>query len=133
MNSQFESPNLAHRRQKRQLSQDALVAAANSKGHILRNLAVESVWGLLEHCPLLELKPGSCLVEKHTQHGALFIVFEGKLKAYLTEEREREIAQFCAGHTVGELSVIDGSLTSAYVVADSSCSVLQINEDTFWR
>ena len=133
VNSQIEPLQQGQETTIQRLTLESLVEASNSRSHILRNLTVESVWGLLEHCPLLQLEPGTSLLEKHKQGGAMYIVLEGKLKAYLREQREQEIAVFTAGHTVGELSVIDGSLASAHVVADSKCAVLKINEETFWR
>ena len=36
------------------------------------------------------------------------------------------------GEVIGELSLIDGQPTSAYVVADDECRVLALNEKTLW-
>ncbi len=37
-----------------------------------------------------------------------------------------------AGEVVGELSMIDGQMTSAYVVAHEDCRVLKLDEKTMW-
>jgi diguanylate cyclase (GGDEF)-like protein len=87
----------------------------------------------LQHCPLRELSPNYCLLEKNQQSQALYIVLSGKLKAYLSEEQDQEIAQFETGQTVGELSVIDGASASARVLAAETSSVLEIDEATYWR
>jgi diguanylate cyclase (GGDEF)-like protein len=116
-----------------ELTKALLMKSAKSSRHILNGVSIESVWGILEHCPLRELSPSYCLLEKHQQSQALYIVLTGKLKAYLTEEQDQEIAQFETGQTVGELAVIDGATASARVVAAETSTVLEIDEATYWR
>lgn len=115
------------------LDKERLLQASNSNNHILGGVDIEANWDLLENSPARELMPNYCLLEKHQRDRVMYIVLEGKLKAYLAAEQEQEIAQFETGQTVGELSVIDGASTSALVVAVETSVVLEINEDTYWR
>lgn len=111
-----------------------LIAPDNGgKLHVFRNVALESIWGLLEHCQLRSLVLNEPLMEKNQDNRHLYVVLLGELKVYLDAEYIHGVATLSAGQTVGELSVIDGSITSAYVKALESSIVLRIDEQTFWR
>ncbi len=115
------------------ISKEILLESVNSSGHILHGVDIEPVWELLQHCPFRELSPNHCLLEKSQVSKVMFVVLTGKLKAFLREGKEGEIAQFETGHTVGELSVIDGAPASAFVIAEETSAVLEIDTDTYWR
>jgi len=106
---------------------------SSGKLHVFRNVALESIWGLLEHCQLRSLQFDEPLMEKNQDNTHLYVVLQGELKVYLDAEFSQGVASLCAGQTVGELSVIDGSITSAYVKALEPSIVLRIDEETFWR
>ncbi len=111
-----------------------LIEPDNScKLHIFRDVALESVWGLLEHCPLKSLATGEPLMAKNQDNTHLYVVLQGELKVFLDSEFTQAVATLTSGQTVGELSVIDGSITSAYVKALEPSIVLRVDEDTFWR
>lgn len=114
------------------LSKETLALASDSNSHILSGVDMDTNWELLQNSPCRELKPNYCLLEKHQRDRVMYIVLDGKLKAYLAVEQEQEIAQFETGQTVGELSVIDGAATSALVVAVETSIVLEIDEHTYW-
>lgn len=103
------------------------------KLHIFRDVALESVWGLLEHCPLKSLATGEPLMAKNQDNTHLYIVLRGELKVFLDSDFMQAVATLTSGQTVGELSVIDGSITSAYVKALEPSILLRVDEDTFWR
>ena len=61
----------------------------------------------------------------------LYLILSGRLRVHL-ELSVDPLTILGPGEVVGELSLIDGQPTSAYVVADDECRVLALNEKTLW-
>lgn len=100
---------------------------------ILRGVAPEAVWGLLEHCPTRALTTGETLINQGELNGHLYLLLEGKLSVHLESLTNPAVALLHAGGSVGELSVIDNTAASAYVAAAEPCRLLVIDDPTFWR
>ena len=90
-----------------------------------------SVRGLLEECPLRELKPEEILIQAGERNESLFLLLSGRLRIHLKLDDD-PITILNAGDVVGELSLIDKQLTAAHVVADESCRLLVLDEETMW-
>ena len=103
------------------------------KLHALRRVAVESVWGLLEPCPVRNLAKGEALLAADQPNETLYMVLSGRLSVHLVSAQSEAVAHLEAGQTVGEMSVIDGSPASAHVVAAEPSRLLAVDEATFWR
>lgn len=104
-----------------------------SRLHIFRRIALESVWGLLEPCPVQELEPGETLLQTGQANGTLYLVLSGRLSVHLGNADSVPVAHLESGQTVGELSVIDDSPVSAHVRAVEATRLLSVDEHTFWR
>ncbi|MCP4604546.1 MAG: diguanylate cyclase [Proteobacteria bacterium] len=103
------------------------------KLHILRRVALESILGPLERCPIQLLETGEVLLVAGQTNQNLFMVLDGELSVHLEKPDSDPVAKLVSGQTVGEISVIDDSPASAHVVAASDSRLLVVNEDTFWR
>ena len=79
------------------------------------------------------LAPHELLLEQGTRHAKMFLVLEGELGVHLDSPEADPVAHIGAGETVGELSVLDGSEASAYVVAATEARLIEIGEEDFWR
>ncbi|MCA9604323.1 MAG: GGDEF domain-containing protein [Myxococcales bacterium] len=79
------------------------------------------------------LAPHELLIEQGTRHAKMFLVLEGELGVHLDSPEADPVAHIGAGETVGELSVLDGSEASAYVVAATEARLIEIGEEDFWR
>jgi len=101
------------------------------RGILFRDVELESVLGLLQDCPVHDLKDGDTLIHLGQTNNFMYLLLSGRLRIHLKLSAD-PIAKLAAGEIVGELSLIDGQLTSAYVVADESCRLLAINEKTLW-
>lgn len=101
--------------------------------HVLRRVAPEAVIDVLGNCPVIHLKSGEILLREGQSNQNLFLILSGQLAVYLEFPGSDPIATLDSGETVGELSVIDDSPTSAYVVATDESRVLEVNETAFWR
>jgi diguanylate cyclase (GGDEF)-like protein len=78
------------------------------------------------------LVTGELLIEQGRQRNVMFLLLRGQLSVHLDSVDGEPIALIGPGETVGELSLLDGSVSSAFVVSDTSCRVLEVREEDFW-
>jgi diguanylate cyclase (GGDEF)-like protein len=62
----------------------------------------------------------------------MYFVLAGELGVHLDGIDTEPVATIGVGETVGELSVLDGTEASAWVVARGECELLEVKEDDFW-
>ncbi|MDA2923388.1 cyclic nucleotide-binding domain-containing protein, partial [Acidobacteria bacterium AH-259-L09] len=98
---------------------------------LLRGVELEAVIGLLKDCPVRELKRGEVLIQAGQPNQFLYLLLSGRLRIHLKLTLD-PIIVLEPGEVVGELSLIDGQLTSAYVVAHEDCRLLTLHEKTMW-
>jgi diguanylate cyclase (GGDEF)-like protein len=79
------------------------------------------------------LEEGEVLIEQGARRETMYILLEGELGVHLDDLDHDPVAVLGAGESVGELSILDGSSASAFVVARSDCKLLAISEDDFWH
>jgi len=101
------------------------------RSHLFEGVQFGSVIGLLEDCPIRELKQEDVLLNRGEGNHLLYLILSGRLRVHL-ELSVDPLTVLGPGEVVGELSLIDGQPTSAYVVADDDCRVLALNEKTLW-
>ena len=102
-----------------------------TKLFLLKGAEVESVRGLLEDCLVQELKADEVLIHAEQPNQFLYLLLSGHLRVHLDLTLD-PIVVLEPGEVVGELSLIDGELTSAHVVAGSDCRILVLDEETMW-
>jgi len=88
---------------------------------------------LLAEAAYARLEPGAVLIRQGTRRGRMYLVLEGELGVHLDSPEADPVATIGAGETVGELSLLDGSEASAFVVAKTPARLLEIGEDEFWE
>jgi len=98
---------------------------------LLRGVELESIQGILETCSVKCLKKGDVLIHAGQPNHFLYTLLSGRLRIHLELELN-PIVVLEPGEIVGELSLIDGQLTSAHVVADQDCRLLVFGEKTLW-
>jgi diguanylate cyclase (GGDEF)-like protein len=98
---------------------------------LLKGVDLESIRGLLEDCPVQQLKRGEVLIHAEKPNQFLYLLVSGRLRIHLKLDLD-SIAILESGEVVGELSLIDRQLTSAYVVAEDDCRLLVLDEETLW-
>jgi len=87
---------------------------------------------LLGDCPIRTLAKDEILVAAGRPNQSLYLLLSGRLSVRLESADTAPITEIKAGESVGELSVIDGQPTSAYVVAETDSTVLAIDEQLLW-
>lgn len=100
---------------------------------VMHRVGPHSVWGLLEHCPLVMLQPLETLLRVDQANQTMFLILGGQLGIYLESSDEELVAVLSQGETVGELSVINDRTASATVIALTEARLLAVDEGTFWR
>ena len=100
--------------------------------HIFQNVSLESIKGLLEACSVKMLAPQEILIAPKESNKTVFFILSGRLRIHLDSLENESITILDPGESVGEMSVIDNQLTSAYVVANEDCKLLAMNEDILW-
>jgi len=109
------------------------VADELSKLSILRGVGIEITSDLFDRCPVRMLKSGETLLEAGRQNRKIFLILSGRLSVHLDSKESKPVALLQAGQTVGEMSVLDGSPASAFVVATESTRLIELDAETFWR
>lgn len=79
------------------------------------------------------LETGEVLIRPNATNGTLYIIIEGNLRIELKEQGRPVITHIGVGECVGELSVLDGQPTVAYVVADRPTRLMAIDRESLWR
>jgi diguanylate cyclase (GGDEF)-like protein len=99
---------------------------------LFRYVTPESLEGIIDSCSFLSLEAGKALLTPGRHNTFLYILLSGKLSVHLDEAYSDPVAFFSPGDVAGELSVIDGQPTSAYVIADEPSRVLAMEQDIVW-
>ena len=100
---------------------------------LFRGELPETVEWLLDIAEERILKTGEVLIRPNAPNDTLYIVIEGALRVELKERERPVITHIGAGECVGELSVLDGQATVAYVVADRPTRLMAIDRKSLWR
>lgn len=86
---------------------------------------------LVPRATLIDLGAGECLMRKGEPNVRVCIVISGALRVEL-DGGGPPLARIGRGETVGELSLLAGSLTTATVAAEEPTRLLALDEKTFW-
>jgi diguanylate cyclase (GGDEF)-like protein len=104
-----------------------------SRLHVLRRVGLESVWALLDACPVREVQAGEHVLRQGQVNQTMYLILSGELSVHLDGLETAPVASLSMGETVGEISVIDDSPATASVVAAQPSRLLAVDEETFWR
>ena len=99
---------------------------------LLKGIEPETVMGLLEDCPVRELKKDTVLIDAGQPNHFLYLLLSGRLRIHVQKLTLDPITILDPGEIVGELSLIDGQETSASVVAHEDCRLLELDEKIMW-
>ena len=78
------------------------------------------------------LQKGEILLSPKQQNNLIYFILSGRLSIHLSQPDTEPIGLFGQGECVGEISLLDGGLVSAYVIADSDCNLLTIDHISVW-
>ncbi len=99
---------------------------------IFKNVDLSTISEPLKFCRIKELKEGELLLSPSEPNTQLFILVEGLLTVH-TELHMEPVATIRRGDCFGEMSLFEGELPSAYVVAIQPVRVLGIHKEIIWQ
>lgn len=80
----------------------------------------------------IRLTDGELLLEAGQENHHLYILLSGQMEARLTLENSQPGMPIYPGEVIGEMSIIDGGMTSAYVNSAGDSELLVMHEEAFW-
>lgn len=80
-----------------------------------------------------QMRDGEILIEAGQDNHHLYVLLTGLMEVRLTLETGQHGMPITPGNTIGEMSIIDGGKTSAFVCSVGESEVLVIPEEIFWR
>jgi len=87
---------------------------------------------IIETCAVTSIKEGQVLLKKDEHNSRLYIVMKGRLRVELGVDDMPALDFISALDCTGEISVLEGRKTSAFIVADRDCILLAIEEQNLW-
>lgn len=102
------------------------------KMKLFANVSQDTIERIVDSFVIRRLKKGEVLLASDQPNRYLYQILSGKLSVFLDPSLEEPICRFGPGEQVGELSIIDSSVTSGYVVADADCRLLVLEETQVW-
>ncbi len=103
-----------------------------SRQAFFANVTYDDLEPLLALCEQLVLQPGEHLIEPGRENHHLFLLLDGRLGVHIDRIDADGGFPVNPGECMGELSIIDGQLTTAHVVAKEKSLVLAIPEQVLW-
>jgi len=98
---------------------------------LFRDVPYAAVDHVLANCQVREYPGGAILLRPEQRNQHVTLVLRGRLRVHLDAPDSGDFVMIEAGDCVGEMSVIDESPVSAYVVADAGCRLLLIEAPAF--
>jgi phosphoserine phosphatase RsbU/P len=99
---------------------------------LFRSAATATVSEILRQCPQQNLKEGETFLEPGQPNHHIYFLLSGRLDIRLKSPQSPIADTIEIGDCIGEMSIIDGEPTSAYVVARVDSCVLLVHESVFW-
>ena len=97
----------------------------------LQGIGDEILDALVPRARLLRLEAGQSLLRRGEPNLCVYIVLSGMLSVEL-DDGGSPLAHLGRGETVGELSLLAGSLATATVAAEEATRLLVLDEESFW-
>ncbi len=94
--------------------------------------SIDALAWLLDYCPVRAVPARSVLLRPNELNSTLFLLVEGRLEVQLESQSDPAVYHIRPGDCVGEMSLLEGRHTSAFVVAVEDSVVLEIPEDQAW-
>lgn len=103
-----------------------------AQNHIFHGMDFASIEYMLEHCSIRDLDAGDTLLQPEVPNQHLHLILEGELSVELVAQETLKHTMLSVGECAGEISLVDGKLPSALVVAAKPSRVLSVPHTTVW-
>ncbi len=92
----------------------------------------EAVESALAKCPVIVVDRETEILHPGERNASIFVLLSGHIAVYLDERDSGNVINIDPGGCIGELSMIDGRPTTAYVIAAAGSQLLRIDQELFW-
>lgn len=103
-----------------------------AKLDIFRNVPPESIEIYLERCSMRQLACSEVLLNPDETNDSIFVVVQGALSVHLDSRDNPPLTVLGPGDCAGEMSIVEETNPSAWVVADEDSELLVIDNETLW-
>ncbi|MBF0109100.1 MAG: GGDEF domain-containing protein [Magnetococcales bacterium] len=100
---------------------------------LFRDVHPDLLLQTLSDCPMRAVDTGEVLLQAGTKNETVYFLVMGTLTIHLETPESPAIRVVGPGETVGELSLIGSTLTSAWVLGGAPCQVIAISQETLWH
>lgn len=107
----------------------ALLIQELAKTELLQNVSDDILEQVSAHACPLELRPGDLLLSPEQDNHHIYLLLSGTLTVHFNSPDSSVIRELAQGYSVGEMSVIDDTVPSAYVKAKEHCRVFPVHRD----
>lgn len=98
---------------------------------IFHNVPYAALESMIDQFPIKTIVTTTTILKPGDSNNEVLIVLEGRLKVYIDYPGTGEHIEIGPGECVGEMSVIDNSAASAYVIAEEDVSYLIVDAASF--
>ena len=102
-----------------------------SQTNLFQNVAYHELERTLENCLVVQFSAGELILAAGQLSQRVWVVIEGSLRVHFDGPESDDFLDIPRGECVGEVSAADGKLSTAWVVAASECTLLEIHAKTF--
>ena len=99
---------------------------------LFQSVSPEVLEGIMALCVIRRLKKKEVLLLPEQPNHYLYQLLSGRLRVHLQSLANDPVCYLEPGEMVGELSIIDHSPSSAFVVAEEDCRLLVMEESEVW-
>lgn len=100
--------------------------------NLFHGVSFDSISAYVEALPEVHLAAGEVLLTPGRSNDRVFLLLEGQLRVHLDSLEEPPLLMLSPGECVGEMSIIEETMTSAFVVAETDCHLLVLDQETLW-
>lgn len=104
-----------------------------SRQKLFQGIPPRQLEAILRSCSVRYLTGGEVLIHPGQENHYLYLLISGRLQVCLDTADSQTGIPVEPGNCIGEMSIIDGRETSAYVVAEQDCTLLLLPDSVFWE
>ena len=102
------------------------------QSRLFRDVPLDTIAHLLLDCEELTVRTDEVLLSRNAPNGSIYVILTGRVSVHLTDPDDEPTSYIGFGECAGEMSVIDGNVVSADVIAREETRVLRISQDVLW-
>lgn len=115
------------------MNSSELVIMLQQESPLFQRVKSSTLAAHLANATRLKLSAGQVLLVPGQRNDRIYVILSGRLRAQFNlDENMNPIALFGVGECVGEMSMFEDNLVSAYVVAATDCELLTVSHPDMW-